>query len=228
MSDLVGGGGVFSTVLDLLKWGADFDDGRVGSRETRQRQVTVGTLRDGSALTYAAGLTIDTFAGIGFVEHGGSLAGYRAHFLRVPSERVAVAVTCNASTANAGALARAVTRLYLGGTAGQAVARADSAPLTPTRASVTHRALSLDSAALASYGGRYRSDELDATWTLAVSGDTLVLRRPHLAEVRLRPEEVDAFTFGSTTLRFTRAGSAVDGFTVHAGRAEGMRFERRP
>ena len=227
MSDLVGGGGVFSTVLDLLKWGANFDAGPVGSPETRRRQVTVGTLADGRPLVYAAGLTLGAFEGADVVEHGGSLAGYRAHFLRVPSARLAVAVTCNASNANPSALARGVARAYLGSPRAAAAGARDTTPVAAVRTSISQQeATFADPADLARHAGTYQSEELGVTWTIVARGDTLLLRRPRFADAPLRVTGDGHLGFGSTTLRFTRSGGAVTGFTVHAGRAEGMAFAR--
>lgn len=229
MSDLVGGGGVFSTVLDLLRWDANFTEGRVGSRETLARQVAVGTLSDGSALTYAAGLTIGSLDGAGTVEHGGTLAGYRAHFLRVPSARFAVATLCNVSRADPAALSRGVARVYLQGVlARPAAARGAGTPVSVVRSSITQRTMAVASdAELARFAGTYHSDELDVSWTIVADSGGLVLRRPRYAGVALRPVDDGAYGFGSTTLRFTPDGDAIAGFTVHTARAAGMRFERR-
>src|SRR5213079_2836972 len=47
------------------------------------------------------------------VEHSGSTAGYTAHLLRLPDEKISVAVLCNVTTARATQYAHQVADLYL-------------------------------------------------------------------------------------------------------------------
>jgi CubicO group peptidase (beta-lactamase class C family) len=83
--------------------------------------------------------------------------------------------------------------------------------------------------ALARYAGEYASSELGVGYRIAVESDTLVLHAPHLPADRLRPTIRDEFESPALgiTLRFTRgAGRQVAGFTVAAGRTQGLRFDR--
>lgn len=84
-----------------------------------------------------------------------------------------------------------------------------------------------DSAALAAYAGRYRSDEADVTVTLAVARGRLMLRRPPADSLALTGLYHDAFSAGGITFRFSRGRTgAVDGFGVTVTRARNVRFER--
>src|SRR5262249_51458151 len=49
------------------------------------------------------------------IEHSGSTAGYTAHLLRYPDQRVSVAVLCNVTTGNATVRAHEVADLFLAG-----------------------------------------------------------------------------------------------------------------
>ncbi|HET7241094.1 MAG TPA: hypothetical protein VFI77_08035, partial [Gemmatimonadales bacterium] len=83
--------------------------------------------------------------------------------------------------------------------------------------------------ALARYTGEYASPELGVGYRIAVESDALVLHAPHLPADRLRPTTRDEFESPAlgVTLRFTRgAGGLVSGFTVAAGRTQGLRFDR--
>jgi hypothetical protein len=83
--------------------------------------------------------------------------------------------------------------------------------------------------ALARYAGEYASPELGVAYRIAVESDALVLHAPHLPADRLRPTIRDEFESPALgiTLRFTRsAGGQVAGFTVAAGRTQGLRFDR--
>ncbi len=83
---------------------------------------------------------------------------------------------------------------------------------------------------LAEFVGRYYSDEIDSTYTIAVKDDKLVMTRKKAAAVMMQPVFRDAFSTLSIlgTIRFTRdAQNRVNGFTVSAGRIRGFKFVKR-
>ncbi len=82
---------------------------------------------------------------------------------------------------------------------------------------------------LARYAGEYASPELGVGYRIAVESDGLVLHAPHLPADRLRPTIRDEFESPALgiTLRFIRgADGRLAGFTVAAGRTQGLRFDR--
>ena len=81
---------------------------------------------------------------------------------------------------------------------------------------------------LAAYSGSYFSEELQATYTLAAQGDTLMLQTGNSERQPLRPLVRDEFSSGSFTLRFTRGSDgAVTGYLLDQGRIRNLRFDRR-
>jgi CubicO group peptidase (beta-lactamase class C family) len=82
---------------------------------------------------------------------------------------------------------------------------------------------------LAAYVGRYRSEELDVEWTLALGSDSaLMLSRRRTPDQRLTPVYADGFGGGVGTIRFTRDNTGrVDGFLLTSGRIRHIRFDRR-
>jgi hypothetical protein len=87
----------------------------------------------------------------------------------------------------------------------------------------------LGAAELAAYAGDYYSDEVDATYRVAVSGDSLVLSSRHIPTQSLAAVGTDSFRARSgITLHFERApGAPPTAFTVEAGRVRNIRFVRR-
>lgn len=84
---------------------------------------------------------------------------------------------------------------------------------------------------LAEYEGRYWSEELDVTYSVAVqNGRLIIIRRPD-PPVPLGPAYEDAFTPGGTSeivLRFTRnATGSVDGLSIYTGRVRHLKFVRK-
>lgn len=82
-------------------------------------------------------------------------------------------------------------------------------------------------AELAAYAGRYRSEELEATYALRVRDGALIVERRGAPPQTLRPLTRDEFAAAGTTLRFLRGpGGGVTGFRLDLGRIRDLRFER--
>ena len=111
--ETTGSGGVHSSIPDLLRWDESFYTGALGGATLTTMVQTPGTLNNGDKLTYAFGLTVDSYGGRRRVQHGGALGGYRAMLMRFPDEHFSVALLCNIATANTMLLAERVTDVYL-------------------------------------------------------------------------------------------------------------------
>ncbi|MGA7340614.1 MAG: serine hydrolase [Terracidiphilus sp.] len=110
---LVGGGGLMTTVDDLLKWDSNFYSNRLGKGTLVKELESPGILSDGKRTTYAMGLIQGNYRGLPTVEHNGALFGYRADLLRFPDQKFTVACLCNLSNADPEGRARKVADLYL-------------------------------------------------------------------------------------------------------------------
>lgn len=85
-----------------------------------------------------------------------------------------------------------------------------------------------DAAALATYAGKYYSEELDVRYELSVKDSTLAVFNRKLDGAAMVPAFRDGFVanFGAT-LQFTRdKAGKVNGFTIADGRVRGVKFER--
>lgn len=160
--DTAGATSLLTTVEDLAKWNANFETPVVGDGRFLASMLERGVLRDGTKIDYASGLTHGSRDGLTTVSHGGSDAGYRSAFLRVPDQRFGVSVLCNVSTANPSALANRVTEAYLGSL---------MKPAAPRAAQEAEVPISVDE--LRRYEGTYWSDEAAAARTLSVSDGRL-------------------------------------------------------
>ena len=75
--DMVGDGGVYTTVDDLLAWDRNFYDNRLGrgGPELIRQLTTPAALNDGEPLDYAFGLMVRDYRGLPTVSHGGAFVG---------------------------------------------------------------------------------------------------------------------------------------------------------
>ena len=111
--EVVGGGGLMSTVDDLLLWDRNFYANRLGKGTLVQQLQSPGVLNNGKQISYAMGLDLGNYRGLPIVEHGGALFGYRAELLRFPEQKFSVICLCNIASAVPENLARQVADIYL-------------------------------------------------------------------------------------------------------------------
>lgn len=112
--DTYGATSLYTTVGDLLTWEANLDHPIVGDAKMIARMQTPTPLTTGDTSQYGFGLALSMYRGARLIEHGGADAGYRAHVGRFPERGLAIAIACNAATANAAALARGVADAFIG------------------------------------------------------------------------------------------------------------------
>jgi len=140
IENIIGAGGLLTTVGDLLLWNENFTHANVGGPQLVEAQQTPATLSGGHQIPYAAGLTINTVNGLREVSHGGATGGYRTWLGRYPDQTVSVAVLCNSASANPAQMGRDTARVWTG-------AQASKPPVTSYTA---------DPAKLEALAGMYR------------------------------------------------------------------------
>jgi len=129
VNDLIGDGGLYMTVEDLLRWNHNFDTGQVGGPEFLKTMLTIGKLNNGKEPGYASGLFITTYRGLNTVAHGGANHAYWNDFIRFPDQQFAVVCMCNTFT-NTQKITRAIAALYLGDKMKDETPAADSRAVT--------------------------------------------------------------------------------------------------
>ena len=98
--DIVGPGGLMSSVDDLLLWDRNFYKNRLGKGTLITELETHGLLNNGHPINYGLGLWLAEYRGLKTVEHSGGTFGYRTELLRFPDQRFRVVVLCNIANAD--------------------------------------------------------------------------------------------------------------------------------
>jgi CubicO group peptidase (beta-lactamase class C family) len=231
--DVVGDGGVYSTVEDLAKWDANFRSGKVGGKQAVSMLQTPGKLSDGQPIPYAMGITVGEFRGQKTFSHSGSYGGYRSMLLRMPDKNVSIITLCNTSDAP-NTLGEQVASVVLG----LAAQKTDVAALSisPTLWSAGAAQAPYDSSAsrtravrLARIAGSYYSSELDLAVTITARENALVLERANAEEIRFSPVTDYLVTNSDQmVLKIMRDEKGVaTGFTLTINRVRGLEFKRR-
>jgi len=115
-TNVVGNGGLLTTVGDLLLWNDNLDRPRIGGKAMVDQLQTPGRLNDGFENEYAQGLFVSIYRGVREVSHGGSTAGYQTFLGRFPDSGLSVAVLCNTTGANPAQYAHDVADILLADT----------------------------------------------------------------------------------------------------------------
>ncbi len=239
--DIVGDGGVYSTISDLAKWDENFTTMRVGGEKGMGMLLEAGALNNGQRIPYGLGLSLGEMRGMKTVAHNGSFGGFRSTMLRFPEVDIGVITLCNTSTASA-ALAEQVGSLVLGVVPRRSATGPIRFPSTysSTFGSYVGAAATqpVDSVAearrrndqLAQMAGTYYSDELDLTVTLVVRDGALFMRRPKASEIRFGSFATDLFTTSDKMLMRVVRGERreVAGFTLTIDRVRDLEFTRTP
>ncbi len=89
-------GSIASTVDDLAKWDAAITAGKLLKADSWQRAFTSYKLKNGQVTNYAYGWGVGQFEGQTMLSHGGGIPGFSTYALRLPKDKVFVAVLHNA------------------------------------------------------------------------------------------------------------------------------------
>ena len=182
-------GGLVSTVDDLARWQSALDRGEILSPESRRRMWTPVVLPDGRPTRYGYGWIVGSYEGHAVVEHGGTVNGFATANMRLPDDRIYVAVLSNCGgCADPRTLALTAATTLLGIPFDQ------------------RKPAAVPGNVLDRYAGRYRDEDGDV-WVVSREGD-------HLSVIAGRPfaaypasEETFFFRDSIRTLRFVRDAS---------------------
>ena len=92
--NVVGNGGMLTTIGDWMKWNAMLDSRSLGTALVENLE-TQGVLNDGRKISYALGLQVGSYNGIKEVTHSGGTAGYQTYLARFPEKKLSVGALCN-------------------------------------------------------------------------------------------------------------------------------------
>ena len=113
--DLVGAGGVLSSVEDLSLWVQNYFEPKVGTKELISMMTTPATLNNGKKITYAFGMWRNQYKGLPTLRHSGNMTGFRAQILSFPEQKFAVIALSNNMSVLPSAIVDKLADIYLDG-----------------------------------------------------------------------------------------------------------------
>jgi len=94
-----GAASLVSTVDDLARWDEALRNGRMLTPSSLDRMFAAYRLKDGSLTNYGYGWDLGSYAGRRVQEHAGGTTGFVSYMVRMPDDRVFVAILSNRSFA---------------------------------------------------------------------------------------------------------------------------------
>ncbi len=221
---LVGDGGIYTSIEEMLKWDGNFYRLVVGGDSLIRELTTAGALNSGSKLDYGLGLFVGKYRGLEMVRHEGEWAGYKAEFLQFPKEEFSVICLCNLSSMVPMQLARRVADICLSDQLAPTEA-GTAAPATAERPSP----LSADDSSRCV--GFYRNPLDESVRHITVKNGRLLYGRVPGAESELTPVGRGLFRMlgvpAQVSIRFTGdAGGHASGMEATVDSAAPIRFDR--
>jgi len=218
--DMIGDGGVYTSIDDMVHWVTALEQDGIRSGLTPILE-TRGVLNSGDEISYALGQSHGEHRGLATIGHGGSWVGFRADVLRFPSQGTSIVTLCNRADASPSGRAIQVADIVLA---------EHLAPVSEERSlEAEDRRERTEPSEIndpSPYLGTYYSLELDVNYEFVNTGGSLVVHMGSNAESELQRISGDTLAAGSRTFRFSRERGRVTGFELDAGRVVHLRFRR--
>lgn len=112
-SSVLGDGGIYTSIDDLIKWNAALDSARLLPRSVLDEATTASKLTTGEPLNYGYGWFVDPYRGHRRHWHTGETIGFRTAVQRFPDEKLVVIVLSNRGNLDAKKLSLDIADLYL-------------------------------------------------------------------------------------------------------------------
>ncbi len=202
--DLVGSGGLYSSVEDLYLWDQNFYHNQLGKRGQAliEKLQTNGKFNNGEEVDYAYAMINGSYRGLKTIHHTGSMGGYRAVYVRFPDEQFSVIILGNMDSFDPLARAYEVASVYL---KDKLKAEEPAKASSPDDIQEGPQAISEERMSDASkFVGTYYSPELSSTYQLEFSEDkeSLVLHTPDRRKISLVISEPNLLSDNTYVLSF--------------------------
>ena len=229
--DMVGDGGVFTTVEDWVAWDRNLESGTVGGADWVALMHRRGVLNSGDTIPYAFGISHGEHRGLITVGHGGAWVGYRAGMTRYPETGYAFVALCNGSHIDPMGLIAATAEVYLGDRMAPLEDAGESGDGATTDAGGNQAEVEPPGEGIAGrdrYAGSFYSLELDATYHIRGVGTAgLSVRVGKRDPLTLSEVEDGVLRMGGLVFRFSDpAEGRFSSMVLDAGRVKNLRFTR--
>jgi CubicO group peptidase (beta-lactamase class C family) len=227
-----GASNLYTTVEDMAKWVANFENPKVGDPELIKRfneasllnngERVVWGISDGEPGYHAKGQIHWNYRGLHLLSHGGHAAAFRSFLGRFPDKRLAVIALSNDEHYQNFNTSIKIAEFYL---------KDDLKPnpIVNTPA-VSNKSVEKSNADLKDFEGRFYNEELDTAYHAKIVNGKLLLSHIRHGDIELTDAGKDKFSGRiefPAEIEFVRGGNgAVAGFRISNFGAKNVKFEK--
>lgn len=220
-STAYGQGGMYTSLVDMIKWVSHFENSEVLTAELWGKMLTQGMLNNGDTLDYARGIRQDIYRGIKRIGHSGSSAGYRTLLAYFPEYDLGVVIKTNTAGIDLGGIVDLIMETEI-----PEVKEKEKKEEKDEKEKMNSESIK----DLTDYKGLYFSPEIKATYEIENSKESLFIRHQRHGNHELLSQESDIFKCEAWFLGdfiFERNGEGdVTGFRLSNGRIKNLYFKK--
>jgi len=223
--EVIGDGGIFTTINDIKKWDDAFYDSSILSKKFWEMMTEQAVLNNGEVIPYASGLFIDKYKGLKTISHAGEYVGFTAELLRFPDEHCSIAIFTNIGDVRPTDMAYQVANILLKEKLEEDIKTLDTIKEGRKAATTKKKETNVN---LTDYIGSYYSKELTVTYHFEVKNDRLFVQIEENEPVECTIAEIDAFSTKYGLVRFQKDEELViTGLELDSGRVKNLKFEKK-
>jgi len=228
--DLVGSGGLYTTVEDLYLWDQNFYHHKVGGPEVIKTIHTKGILNNKEEIDYAFALGHGEYKGLKTVSHAGGLGGYSSFYVRFPEEKFSVICLSNFAGFNPVQVSYQVADIYLQDRLKVPEQDKEEKTSRPEKVAKEY-APNKPEEYFTQYTGDYYCEELDVVYRVEFEEKKLliriVMRFKDGQGLSLPPTAEDEFGNPGIRIKFLRDDKGeINGGVIDAVRVKNLKFKK--
>lgn len=197
-SSSVGPSNIYTTVEDLSKWTANFENPIVGNvdfiNHFNERSLldngkpAILAVRDGETIYHAKGQFIRNYKGVNVYNHTGSDAGFKSYLGRFQDNKLSIILLSNDENFVAYKAGMDIAEFYLSDKF------KNRAPITEPEKKTEEKPKYISTANLQDFEGKFQNNDLSSLFIAKVINGKLTLTHNRLSDVVLTEIQKDKFT----------------------------------
>ena len=197
-SSSVGPSNVYTTVEDLSKWTANFENPKVGDaafiNHFNERSLldngepAILAVSDGETIYHAKGQFIRNYKSLTVYNHTGSDAGFKSYLGRFQDNKLSIILLSNDESFVSYKAGMDIAAFYLSDKFKK------RAPVTEPEKKAEEKPKYIPATHLKDFEGQFQNTELSSLFTLKVDNGKLIMTHSRLSDVVLTEAEKDTFT----------------------------------
>lgn len=197
-SSSIGPTNVYTTVEDLSKWTANFENPKVGDADFINHfnekstldngEPAILSVRDGETIYHAKGQFTRNYKGLNLYNHTGSDAGFKSYLGRFPDNKLSIILLSNDENFASYNAGLDIAEFYL---SDQFKKRA---PIAEPEKKAEEKPKYVPTKMLKDFEGQFQNTDLSSLFTLKVIDGKLTMTHSRLSDVVLTEVEKDKFT----------------------------------